>query len=259
MQTQESAVRAPGHTHNSYISPASLSHSPRSRLCPCLSAPHTVQPQGSVSMAGLSPQVDLPSQVCWLPAHSPAKNSTWDERESPRMRGKHSHLVWEKAVMWSCRWCPAQGTGTLLPGDAEKSGDTEASLSSGPSWPELRVFDLIKEIGRRIRVPSHISPSLSAEVWRCQWFCPASLDRIAVPLETPSLANTEIDQCNWPHSHLWECPHRDTLPNSPSLLARAEGKQGGVASSGLSESTEPTPKPPSPALPASSLQLSWEF
>lgn len=179
MQTLEGAVCAPGHMYA-----ASLPRSPRSGPCHCLTAPHTVQPRGSVSTASLSPEVDLPNQGRWLPAHSPAKNSTWDDRESPTMRGKHSHLVWGKGCdMWSCRRCPAQGTGILLPGDAEKSGDTEASLSFCPSWPQSLWSD--KGDGAQDQVSSPISPSLSAEV-RIHWLCPASLARITGPLRTPS-------------------------------------------------------------------------
>lgn len=98
------------------ISPASLPHHPRA--CPrlFLAAPHTAQPQGSGSMTGLSQQVDLPSQVCWLPAHSPAKTSTWEtpERETFTLQlGQGYH-------MRMCRLRTGQG-------DSEKSGeDTEA-------------------------------------------------------------------------------------------------------------------------------------
>lgn len=91
-------MRAPGHT--AAASPPLTQERPRH----CLSAPHTVQPQGSVPSGGPA------SQGRWLPPHSPAKNSPWDGRASPRKRGKHPHLVWGKAMI-----CGHEG-GALLRG-----------------------------------------------------------------------------------------------------------------------------------------------
>lgn len=74
MHTHECAVRALGRMYKGlHVSCLTPTHP---GACPVtlVSTTH----QGSVSTTRLSPRMDLPSQVCWLLAHSPAKISTWE-------------------------------------------------------------------------------------------------------------------------------------------------------------------------------------